>query len=199
MNRLVCGVFLIQMRIWTVIAAIKGNQMTRAIILIVAMMIGFQAKAVELNVPFDSIDGGTLSLSQWSGQPILVVNTASRCAYTKQYSGLQALYETYRDRGLVVLVVPSDDFNQELSSEEKVKEFCELQYGIDMPMTGITHVKGSDAHPFYKSLVNDANFVPNWNFNKVLIGPRGSVVKTYGSRTKPTSSEIADDIEGLLN
>ena len=187
------------MLVLAVIVAIKGNQMTRAIILVVAMMIGFQAKAVELNAPFDSIDGGTLSLSQWRGQPILVVNTASRCAYTKQYSGLQALYETYRDRGLVVLAVPSDDFKQELESEEKVKEFCELQFGIDMPMTGITHVKGPDAHPFYKSLLSDANFVPSWNFNKVLIGPGGSVVKIYGSRTKPTSSEIADDIEELLN
>jgi glutathione peroxidase len=173
--------------------------MIRLYILIVAIIVGFQAKAVELDAPFDSIDGGTLSLSQWSGHPVLVVNTASRCAYTKQYSGLQALYETYRDRGLVVLAVPSDDFNQELSSEEKVKEFCELQYGIDMPMTGITHVKGPDAHPFYQSLVTDANFVPRWNFNKVLIGPRGNVVKTYGSRTKPTSSKIVDDIEALLN
>ena len=172
--------------------------MTRTFILIVAMIVGFQAKAVELDVPFDSIDGGTLSLSQWRGQPVLVVNTASRCAYTKQYSGLQALYEAYRDRGLVVLAVPSDDFNQELSSEEKVKEFCELQYGIDMPMTGITHVKGPDAHPVYKSLANDANFVPHWNFNKVLIGPRGNVVETYGSRTKPTSSKIVADIEALL-
>jgi glutathione peroxidase len=172
--------------------------MTRTLILIVAMIVGLQAKAVELDAPFNSIDGGILSLSQWRGQPVLVVNTASRCAYTKQYSGLQALYETYRDRGLVVLAVPSDDFNQELSSEEKVKEFCELQYGIDLPMTGITHVKGPDAHPFYKSLANDANFVPHWNFNKVLIGPRGNVVETYGSRTKPTSSKIVADIEALL-
>ena len=173
--------------------------MTRVYVLIVAMLIGFQAKAAELDVPFDSIDGGTLSLSQWSGQPILVVNTASMCGYTKQYAGLQTLYDTYRDRGLVVLAVPSDDFNQEYASEEKVKVFCDLEYGIDMPMTAITHVKGPNAHPFYQSLVTEANFVPRWNFNKVLIGPRGNVVQTYGSRITPTSSEIVNDITALLN
>ena len=112
---------------------------------------------------------------------------------------MQTLYDTYRDGGLVVLAVPSDDFNQELSSEEKVKEFCELQFGLDMPMTGITHVKGPEAHPFYKSLLREVKFVPGWNFNKVLIGPRGNVVETYGSRIKPMSAEIRGDIERLLN
>jgi glutathione peroxidase len=173
--------------------------MIRTLVLIAAMMIGFQAKAVELDAPFESIDGGTLSLSQWSGQPILIVNTASRCAYTKQYNGLQTLYNMYRDRGLVVLAVPSNDFKQELSSDKKVKEFCELQYGIDMPMTVITHVKGTDAHPFYKSLESNASYVPRWNFSKVLIGPRGDVIATYNSSTKPMSSKILKDIEELLN
>lgn len=154
--------------------------------------------ALELDAPFDNIDGGQLTLSQWAGQPVLVVNTASRCGYTDQYAGLQTLYDTYRDQGLVVLAVPSDDFRQELSSNEAVKDFCELQYGIDLPMTGITSVKGAGAHPFYRSLKEETGFRPRWNFNKVLIGPDGTVVDTFGSRTKPMSRDIRDAVEALL-
>lgn len=97
--------------------------------------------ALETNAPFGSIDGGTLSINQWLGQSVLVVNTASQCAFTQQYRGLQNLYDAYRDQGLIVLAVPSDDFNQELASDAEVKDFCELQYGIDLPMTVITNVK----------------------------------------------------------
>ena len=173
--------------------------MSKKFVFVLAMLIGSQVKAAELDAPFYSIDGGTLSLSQWSGQPILVVNTASRCGFTKQYGGLQALYDKYRDRGLVVLAVPSNDFKQELSSDEKVKEFCEVQFGIDLPMTTITHVKGPDAHAFYKSLKREENYVPKWNFSKVLIGPDGNTIATYESRVLPNSSEIQNDIEVLLN
>jgi len=158
--------------------------MRQMLLLMIMILVGFQVKAVELDAPFDSIDGGTLSLSQWSGQPILVVNTASRCAYTKQYRGLQNLYDDYRKRGLVVLAIPSDDFKQELSTNEAVKDFCELQYGIDLPMTVITPVRGTDAHPFYLSLKKELGFAPKWNFNKILISPNGEVVATYGSKTK---------------
>jgi glutathione peroxidase len=157
------------------------------------------AWSLELDAPFDNIDGGELTLSQWSGQPVLVVNTASRCGYTKQYSQLQDLYDRYRDEGLVVLAVPSNDFKQELADEGKVKEFCETQFGLDLPMTGITHVKGKAAHPFFRSLKTEVGFVPRWNFNKVLIGPDGTVVKTYGSRTKPLSGAITREVEALLN
>lgn len=172
--------------------------MTRIILLLTLIVTGFQVKAVELDAPFDSIDGGTLAISQWSGQPVLVVNTASRCAYTKQYSGLQSLYDAYRERGLIVLAVPSDDFRQELASNEDVKQFCELQFGIDLPMTGITPVLGTLAHPFFRSLKTEEGFSPAWNFNKVLIGPDGAVVATYGARTKPQSAQLRRDIEGLL-
>ncbi|WP_101068711.1 glutathione peroxidase [Roseovarius salinarum] len=147
---------------------------------------------------FDSIDGGTLSLSDWSGQPVLVVNTASRCGYTYQYDGLQALYDRYRDDGLVVLAVPSQDFRQELATDEKVKEFCEVNFGIDMPMTTITHVRGPDAHAFYQWLADTHGFAPRWNFNKVLLGPDGDMVETYGSAARPLSAAITDRIEALL-
>lgn len=126
--------------------------MFRILALGIALLLGWPAVALDLKAPFTSIDGGLLALSDWQRQPVLVVNTASQCAFTRQYQGLQNLYDRYRDRGLIVLAVPSDDFRQELATNSEVKEFCELQYGIDMPMTGITHVTGRDAHPFYRSL-----------------------------------------------
>ena len=147
---------------------------------------------------FASIDGGTLETADWEGQPVLVVNTASQCGFTGQYDGLQALYDRYRDQGLVVLAVPSDDFSQELDSAEEVKEFCELNFALDLPMADITRVKGRQAHPFYREVREETGFVPRWNFNKVLIGPDGAVIDTWGSRTKPMSGEITGAIEALL-
>jgi glutathione peroxidase len=147
---------------------------------------------------FASIDGGTIDMAAWRGRPVLVVNTASRCGFTPQYDGMQALWEDYRDRGLVVLAVPSDDFRQELSSEAEVKEFCEVNFGLDFPMTEITHVRGREAHPFYAWVAQTAGFRPRWNFNKVLIGPDGAVAGTWGSTTSPTSREIRGAIEAML-
>lgn len=147
---------------------------------------------------FPSIDGGTLSMSDWEEQPVLVVNTASQCGFTGQYEGLQALYDEYRDAGLVVLAVPSDDFNQELGSAEEVKEFCEMTFVLDMPMTDITRVKDGKAHPFYKEVRAQTGFSPRWNFNKILLAPGGEVVATWGSRVKPMSPKITDEVERLL-
>ena len=162
------------------------------------LMLGEPARALGLDEPFDSIDGGTLSLSEWTGQPVLVVNTASRCGFTHQYRGLQGLYDRYRDRGLVVVAIPSNDFRQELASNEAVKDFCEVQYGIDMPMSGITRVTGPDAHPFFQSVKSETGFTPRWHFNKILIAPDGSVVETYGSNVDPLARTIAKEIEALL-
>lgn len=165
---------------------------------LVMCLLASAAVAAPRDVTFANIDGGTLNLSQWAGQPVLVVNTASQCGYTGQYEGLQALYDTYKDRGLVVLAVPSDDFNQELGTSAEVKEFCEVAFGLDLPMADITHVKGSKAHPFYQAIKAETGFVPRWNFNKVLIGPDGAVVETWGSSAKPQSREIIGAIEPLL-
>ena len=147
---------------------------------------------------FASIDGGTLSTEDWGGRPILVANTASLCGFTPQYDGLQALYDRYRDRGLVVLAVPSDDFRQELSSEAEVKEFCAVNFDLTLPMTEITHVRGRDAHPFYRWLSDEHGFAPRWNFNKVLLGPDGAPVATWGAGPRPTGSAIRGAIEALL-
>ncbi|SDF10693.1 glutathione peroxidase [Salipiger thiooxidans] len=147
---------------------------------------------------FDNIDGGTLSLDQWRGRPVLVVNTASRCGFTPQYDGLQELYDRYRERGLVVLAVPSNDFRQELGSKAEVKEFCELTFGLDIPMTTITRVRGDAAHPLYLWLA-EQGFEPSWNFNKALIGPDGTFVADWGATTRPMSEAIVSEIEPLLD
>jgi glutathione peroxidase len=172
------------------------KQITAAIL---SLAIGSSAMAAPKDMRFTNIDGGTHELSAWEGQPVLVVNTASQCGFTPQYEGLQTLYDTYKDRGLVVLAVPSDDFNQELDSAAEVKDFCEITYGLNLPMTDITHVKGADAHPFYQSVKAETGFAPNWNFNKVLIGPDGRVAGTWGSSTGPTSRSITKAVEALLD
>lgn len=173
--------------------------MTRLLSLMLALFVAATVQAGVDSQRFASIDGGTLDMADWAGRPVLVVNTASQCGYTYQYDGLQDLYDRYRARGLVVLAVPSDDFRQELGSAQAVKEFCELNFAIDLPMADITHVRGSQAHPFFRKVRDEVGFEPVWNFNKILIGPDGRVVKTWRSSTKPMSSEITDAVETLLN
>lgn len=145
---------------------------------------------------FDSIDGGPLEISGTG--PVLIVNTASRCGFTKQYDGLQALYDRFANEGLTVLAVPSNDFRQELGSEEQVKSFCEVNFGLTLPMTTITPVTGPDAHPFYTWLRDTHGIEPNWNFNKVLIGTDGQFVAYWGSSTRPMSRPIVEAIEQEL-
>lgn len=169
-----------------------------ALFVLIAGTMASAALAAGKAFIFDSIDGGTMSLEDWTGRPVLVVNTASLCGFTPQYDGLQALHDQYSGRGLVVLAVPSDDFRQELGSEAEVKEFCAVNFDLTLPMTEITHVKGSAAHPFYKWLAAEHGFTPGWNFNKVLIGPNGDVVGTWGSAVKPQSKAIVSKIEPLL-
>lgn len=171
---------------------------TLATLLIGLMFLATASAADVSKHRFASIDGGFVNMSEWAGQPVLVVNTASQCGFTGQYDGLQKLYDTYREAGLIVFAVPSDDFNQELSSAEEVKEFCEMNFGLDMPMADITPVRGSKAHPFYKDVRNEVGFTPRWNFNKILIGPDGSVEATWGATTKPMSPAITNAIEELL-
>lgn len=166
------------------------------LVLTLAAQVGF---AKGLTGTFPSIDGGTLSLEDWRGQPVLVVNTASQCGFTYQYDGLQALYDRYRDEGLIVLAVPSDDFNQELESAQEVKEFCEINFDLDLPMTDITHVRGNNAHPFYQAVRAETGFEPKWNFNKVLLSPDGDVVSAWGSAVRPGAPAITREIEKLLN
>lgn len=172
--------------------------MFRILLLSVLLMIGRAGLAAPLGGEFPSIDGGTLSLSEWRGHPVLVVNTASQCGFTGQYAGLQRLQDTYGARGLVVLAVPSDSFNQELGSADAVKSFCELNYDLTLPMSDITPVTGPEAHPFYKAVAAETGFVPSWNFNKILLSPSGEVVATFGATTRPESRKIRSQVEALL-
>ena len=146
---------------------------------------------------FVSIDGEPMPLTAFEGQPILLVNTASRCGFTQQYEGLQTVWEAYRDRGLVVLGAPSDDFRQELADEAAVKHFCEVNFSIDFPMTEIVDVKGPDAHPFY-AWAADVEGAPRWNFYKYLIDGDGAIVGFYPSSTRPTDARLTKAIEALL-
>ncbi len=146
---------------------------------------------------FTSIEGDALDMSSYAGKTVLVVNTASRCGFTGQYEGLQALYNDYREKGLVVLGVPSKDFRQELASSEDVKHFCEINYGINFPMTEIEPVTGKNAHPLFAWMAKDGK-VPNWNFNKFLIGPDGALLEQYGATTGPDSAKLVARIEETL-
>ncbi|WP_116082667.1 glutathione peroxidase [Tropicimonas sp. IMCC34011] len=148
---------------------------------------------------FASIDGGRHDLSAWRGDPVLVVNTASLCAFAPQLDGLQDLHDRYADRGLHVLAVPSDDFHQELGSDKEVRDFCALQFDITLPMASITHVRGPKAHPFYAWVKAEEGFEPDWNFNKILLGPDGRVVRTFGAATRPLSMPMIRSIEALLD
>ena len=130
---------------------------------------------------------------------MLVVNTASRCAYTDQYDGLEKLYANYRDRGLVVIGFPSNDFGgQEPGTEKVIKEFCRLTYGVKFPMYAKTRVTGEDAAPIYKALYRATNQPPRWNFHKYLIGRDGTVIGSYNPSTAPQSRTLTSAIERLL-
>ena len=145
---------------------------------------------------FASIDGGSYDTADWRGKPVLVVNTASMCGFTPQFTDLQALSDSYGDKA-VVLAVPSDDFNQELASDAAVKEFCDLNYSLTLPMTTMEHVAKPELHPFYAWVHDQTGFAPGWNFNKVLIGPDGQIVKTWGSTAQPMGV-VKDTIDALL-
>ncbi len=150
---------------------------------------------------FTSIDGKPLPLSGLKGKAVLVVNTASQCGLTPQYSGLETLWNDYKDKGLVVLGVPSNDFGaQEPGTEDEIKTFCETRFSVDFPMTSKTMVKGDAAHPFYqwaKGEIGEAA-EPKWNFHKILIGKDGKVAGAFGSRTEPTDPEITAAIDKAL-
>lgn len=146
-----------------------------------------------------SIDGGEMRLADFKGKSILLVNTASYCGFTKQYDGLQALYDSRRDKGLVVLGVPSNDFgNQEPGSKDQIKEFCEVNFAIDFPMSDKLVVKGDKAHPLYIWLKAETGATPKWNFHKFLIDGEGRAVRSFSSLTKPQSKKIITAIDASL-
>lgn len=138
------------------------------------------------------------SLCQYSGKVILVVNTASYCGFTPQYKGLESLYSKYKDRGLVVLGFPSNDFAQEKSSNQDIADFCENTFGVKFPMFTKTSVTGDSAVPFFKQLAQEPGQRPKWNFYKYLIGRDGKLVDSYNSMTSPESKSLVQAVEKSL-
>lgn len=140
----------------------------------------------------------SVNLCEYQNNVILIVNVASRCGYTYQYSSLQNLYENYKDENFVVLGFPSRDFLQEYSDETDVAEFCSTEYGVNFPMFATSKVRGNKANPIYKKLIQESGVSPSWNFNKYLLSRSGKVVSTFGSGVKPDSPELVSKIEELL-
>ena len=148
----------------------------------------------------NSISGEIINFKDYQNKLVLVVNTASYCGFTKQYDDLQLLWEKYRSEGLIVLGVPSNSFNQEKKADAEVKEFCEVNFNIDFPMTTITEVKGENSHELFKWAEKNygKSAIPKWNFHKILINKEGKIEDTYNSFTKPMSKKITSKIESLL-
>ena len=150
---------------------------------------------------FIAIDGNPMPLSEFAGKTVLVVNTASHCGFTGQYAGLQELYHSRADKGLVVIGVPSNNFgNQEPGLNEEIAHFCEARYPVTFPMTEKVDVVGGTAHPFYQWVAAELgqSRVPRWNFYKYLISPEGALVGSWPSTTKPTSRTITAEVDKLL-
>lgn len=171
------------------------------------LMLGglFAPKAVQAGSAYDygfkTIDGEPLPLSSLKGKTVLVVNTASQCGFTPQYEGLQALYEKYKDKGFVVVGVPSNDFgSQEPGTAEEIKDFCESTFSVTFPLTEKEIVTGDQAHPFYKWAGEQVGIAgrPRWNFHKYLIAPDGRLADWFSTVTEPSSDKVTSAIEKLL-
>ena len=147
----------------------------------------------------ETIHGQATDLCQYAGKVVLVVNTASYCGYTVQYQGLEALYQKYRDRGLVVLGVPSNDFGaQEPGSNEQVADFCERTYKVRFPMLSKTVVSGKQAAPLYLGLAGKTGQSPRWNFHKYLLGRDGQALASYPSTVTPEDAQLVSAVEKAL-
>ena len=146
------------------------------------------------------ITGETINFKDYKNKVILIVNTASYCGFTKQYSELQDLWDKYKTKGLVVVGVPSNSFNQEKNKDEEVKTFCNVNFNIDFPLTTITNVRGDNAHEIFKWAKKNygSSAVPKWNFYKILVNKEGKIDDTFSSFTKPMSNKITSKIESLL-
>jgi len=150
---------------------------------------------------FETLQGKPYPLKDFSGQPMVVVNTASKCGFTPQYAGLESVWKRYRDRGLLVIGVPSNDFgNQEPGTHDQIATFCEVNYGVDFPMMAKVHVKGDAAHPFFKWAGGEGGMLakPRWNFYKYLIGKDGRLSTWFASLTAPDSAKFTAALEKII-
>lgn len=143
-----------------------------------------------------------INLNDYAGKAILIVNTASQCGFTGQYDGLEKLYQSYKDKGLIIIGVPSNDFGaQEPGTHQEIAEFCKLNFGVSFPMAAKYNVRGDNAHPFYKWAKEELGFgtAPKWNFHKYLIDRKGKLVDYFHSTTTPDSSRLIRAVEKALD
>jgi glutathione peroxidase len=156
------------------------------------------------DIQVKTIDGKEESLSNYKGKTLLIVNTASKCGYTNQYDGLEALYSKYKDKGFVVMGFPSNDFGaQEPGSDEEIQDFCETRFKVDFPMFTKAPVKGPSKQPLFSYLTQhgskDFQGEVQWNFEKFLVSPSGEIVNRFASKVKPEDSELVDAVKSCLS
>ena len=153
------------------------------------------------NFKFKSIDGDVLNLNDYKNKILVVVNVASRCGFTNQYEDLQNVWERYKDRDIIIIGVPTNNFRQEPGTNSEIKDFCKINFNINFPMTEKIDVIGPNAHPFYKWAKDTygSKSVPKWNFHKIVIDKNGKVFDTFASMTNPTSNKFIKVIEKALS
>ncbi len=171
-----------------------------AVLLASAPVRALAQRASAWQFGFDGIEGGRLELGSFRGRPVLVVNTASRCGFTNQYTGLQQLWTRYQPRGLTVVGVPSNDFGgQEPGSNADIQAFCSKDFGVTFPLAARTTVSGSEAHPFYAWAARERpTETPRWNFHKYLIGRNGQIAAVFPTSTAPTDDRVILAVEKAL-
>ena len=175
----------------------------KIIAIIITMIFGLFNNSLANNMQtahefkFNSIDGNIIDLNNYKDQVILIVNVASRCGFTNQYEDLQTLWEKYKNKDLVVIGVPTNNFKQEPGSNNEIKDFCESTFGITFPMTEKINVLGKNSDPFYKWAKDSFGTaaIPKWNFHKIIINKKGNIIDTFSSITKPSSSRFEKIIE----
>jgi len=179
----------------------------RILFFLIVIMFSFFNKSTSstdklfYDLKINSINGDVLNLGQMKGKTVLLVNVASKCGFTKQYDGLQTLYDKYKDKGLVIIGIPSNQFgSQEPGSNSEIKNFCETNFNITFPITSKYDVKGEKAHPVYiwAKETYGKSTIPKWNFHKILINKKGNIVDTFASFTTPLSKKIISKLEQIL-
>lgn len=174
--------------------------MIKIILTIIFLLINSMSFSSTLyDFSFTSIDGKKLELKSFKNKVILVVNTASMCGFTKQYEGLEKVYQNYKDKGLVVIGMPSNSFKQEYNDENKVKDFCETKFNITFPITKIVQVTGDEKHDFYKWLEENHGVKPKWNFFKFIFNKKGEFIDSFSSITRPNSDRILNILNSEFN
>lgn len=161
------------------------------------MISGVNANVYDFSFENINITKPDIKLSDYKGKVVMIVNTASKCGFTKQFDDMQKIYDTYKDKGFVVIAVPSDDFKQELKQPTEIESFCKVKFGVTFPVTKTYNVKKGEVHPFFMYAAEKTTS-PKWNFYKYLINKNGEVVEYYSSITNPSSKKVTSKIEELL-